>query len=322
MYKIDLKKKELNKIESTILRDENLLERNDLQQFIFNSWETFKNDIGLPTCILIGQEIKPHESIQDSIDLLAIDQNDSSLIVIELKRDKNKYQLLQALNYAAMVASWDSEKLVNILEKNKTIFSAEALELIKENELSGDIRVILIAENYDPEVIITSNWLSTQYGLNITAFSVGLHKIGTELLLEVDQKYPLPELSEAYETRRKKKTDDGISELTWEEIIPKLNYEFAKKGIELCKKIKQGDPKRRRFGDIRKNYEGFNWISLNFREKYINIYTGCDDKQISSDKITEIFGSQILISEWRDGISFSISEKNDFNKLVQWLKLE
>jgi hypothetical protein len=170
------------------------------------------------------------------VTLCAIDQNDSSLIVIELKRDKNKYQLLQALNYAAMVASWDSEKLVNILERNKTILSAEALELIKENELSGDIRVILIAENYDPEVIITSNWLSTQYGINITAFSVGLHKIGSDLILEVDQKYPLPELSEAYESRRKKKTEEGLTEVSWEEIIPKLNYEFAKKGIELCKK--------------------------------------------------------------------------------------
>jgi hypothetical protein len=196
------------------------------------------------------------------------------------------------------------------------------LELIKENELSGDIRVILIAENYDPEVIITSNWLSTQYGINITAFSVGLHKIGSDLILEVDQKYPLPELSEAYESRRKKKTEEGLTEVSWEEIIPKLNYEFAKKGIELCKKIRPGDPKRRRFGDIRKNFEGFNWISLNFREKYINVYTGCDDKQLSSTKILDIFGSHILISEWRDGISFSISETTDFNILIKWLKLE
>jgi len=65
MYKIDLDNKKLLKIDTTILKNESLLERTDLQQFIFNSWEAFKNDIGLPSAILLGQEIKPHESVQD-----------------------------------------------------------------------------------------------------------------------------------------------------------------------------------------------------------------------------------------------------------------
>jgi hypothetical protein len=161
MFKIDLNNKLLNKVDSTVLKSENLLERQDLQQFIYNSWENFKNEIGLPTAILIGQEIKPHDSVQDSIDLLAFDQDDSSLIVIELKREKNKLQLLQAISYAAMVATWDSEKLIKEVSRNiKNQNSNEALEIIKNIELNEDIKIVLIAEHYDPEVILTAEWLS------------------------------------------------------------------------------------------------------------------------------------------------------------------
>jgi len=323
MFNIDLANKELNKIDSTVLKNENLFERHDLQQFIYNSWESFKNEIGLPTAILIGQEIKPHESVNDSIDLLAYDQDDSSLIIIELKRDKNKFQLLQALSYAAMVATWDSEKLLKIVERDNTNITNEAIDLIKNTELSNDIKIVLISEYFDPEVIITSNWLSSNYGLNITAFSIGLHRIDNQLLLEIDQKYPLPELSEAYKSRRKRISDNRNNDITWEEVIPNLKYDFARRGIEICKKIKgDGNPKSRRFGDIVKNYDGFNWISLNFREKYINVYTGCDDKQASTIKINELFGEEMIVNKWRDGISFNISEKKDFEILLEWLNLE
>jgi hypothetical protein len=321
MYKIDLDSKKLLKIDTTILKNENLLERNDLQQFIFNSWESFKNDIGLPGAILLGQEIKPHDSVQDSIDLLALDQNDSSLIVIELKRDKNKLQLLQALSYAAMAATWDSEKLISTLNKKEEI-SNEALDLIKTNEFNKEVKIVMIAEYFDPEVIITSDWLSSNYGVNISIFSIELHKVENKLLFDIDQKYPLPELSETYEARRKKINDSKTTQdISWDDIIPNLKYDFAEKGINICKKIKEGDPKRRRFGDIVKNYEGFNWISFNFREKYLNVYTGCDDKNACKKNISSILGNDIDISEWRDGISFNISKSSDFDKIIEWLKI-
>lgn len=322
MYKIDLDNKKLLKIDTTILKNESLLERSDLQQFIFNSWEAFKNDIGLPSAILLGQEIKPHESVQDSIDLLALDQNDSSLIVIELKRNKNKLQLLQALSYAAMTATWDSEKLIATLNRKEEI-SKEAIDFLKTNEFSKDVKIVLIAEYFDPEVIITSDWLSSNYGLNISIFSIEMHKVENKLLFDIDQKYPLPELSETYEARRKKISDSKTKQdISWDDIIPNLKYDFAEKGINICKKLRgEGDPKRRRFGDIVKNYEGFNWISFNFREKYLNIYTGCDDKNACKKTISSILGNSIDISEWRDGISFNISKSSDFDKVVKWLKI-
>lgn len=322
MYKVDASGKKLEKLNSTGLKKENLLERKDFQQFIFNSWESFKNDIGCPSAILLGQEIRPHDSVADSIDLLAFDQNDSSLIVIELKRDRNKLQLLQSLSYAAMVATWDSKKLIDVVSETASMTS-EAKDLIDDVEFSKRVRIILIAEQFDPEVIITADWLVSYYGLDISVFSVELNKVDDNLFLDVDQKYPLPELSESYQARRRQSaTDNSQREVTWEDVLPKLKYEFAAEGIELCRKLRgEGDPKRRRFGDILKNRVAFNWVSFNFREKYLNVYTGCDNKVEAKTQIIATLGSHIEVSEWRDGVTFNIAASQDFKKLRAWLNV-
>ena len=322
MYKVDLTAKKLAKLDSTALKKESLLERKDFQQFIFNSWESFKNDIGCPSAILLGQEVRPHDSVGDQIDLLAFDQNDSSLIVIELKRDKNKLQLLQSLSYAAMVATWDSAKLIKMVSENVPMTS-EAKELIEDVEFNKQIKIILIAESFDPEVIITADWLVSNYGLDITVFSVELNKVKEDLFFDVDQKYPLAELSQTYQARKRESSTNNPSVVvTWEDVLPKLKYDFALEGIELCRKLRgEGDPKRRRFGDMLKNRAAFNWVSFNFREKYLNVYTGCDDKADATAKIAQTLGSHIEVTEWRDGVTFNISSSEDFKKLRTWLNV-
>jgi hypothetical protein len=321
MYQIDLDKKVFKKIDSTFHKNEKMMEKYHLQQYIFNSWELFKNDIGYPGAILLGQELKPHDSVQDSIDLLAFDQNTSCLIVIELKRDKNKLQLLQALSYAAMVATWDSDKLISSV-KNKDITS-EALDFIKNYETNQNVKIVLIAEYYDPEVILTCDWLSTNYGLDISIFSVQLHKVENKVFLDIDQKYPLPELSETYESRRKVTQNiNNQNDISWEDIIPNLKYPFAKNGIDLCRRLKgEGDPKRRRFIHVIRGYGHFELISFNFREKYLNIYVNCKEKNECTNTIHSVIGNHIEITEWRDGINFNIDNNDDYNKFTTWLKV-
>lgn len=176
MLKVDLSSKKFEKLKETELKQEKILERYDLQKLIVNSWETFKNEIGIPAALFVGEEIKPHETVQDSIDILAFDQDDSSLIVIELKRDKNKFQLLQSLSYAAMISNWDSERVLANIQTIHQENSNEVKEIIENAEINEEIKIILIFEFYDPEVIITADWLTQQYKMNITAFSISLHK--------------------------------------------------------------------------------------------------------------------------------------------------
>ena len=324
MLKFDENSRKFDKVAATEMKSENMLERYDLQEAIVESWELFKNEIGLPSAYLIGDEIAPHTSTQNSIDLLAFNPDDSSLTVIELKRDRHKLHLLQAISYAAMVSTWDTEILISKIKNKCNPEPQELIDLINNNELNTDIKIMLIAEYYDPEVIITADWLSNNYSVDITAFAINLHKIGNEKFLTLEQSYPLKALTDVYEIRGKAKRKSRSSkaeEITWDDVLPKLEYSFARKGIELCSKIRAGEPSRRRFGSIRTNFDGFTWVSINFRRKYINVYLKGDFEGMH-EHLLEIFENEISLNTWRDGLSFIVETDNQFNNLVKWLKLQ
>lgn len=322
MLKLNITQKAFEAIEETKLITENILERFDLQKAIVNSWDLVRSEIGLPSSYLIGQEIKPHQSTQDSIDLLAFNPDDSSLIVIELKRDRNKLQLLQSLSYAAMVSHWESDELINKIQKDINPEPEELIDLINDSELSEDVKIVMLSEYYDPEVILTADWLRSTYSVDISAFSISLHKLREDVVINFNQRYPLKELTDVYDVRNKRKEiSKNKTNIDWEDVLPKLKYSFAKRGIELCKKFRTGDPSRRRFGNVRTNYDGFVWISLNFREKYINVYLKSDDEN-SEEILKSKFNEQVEISHWRDGLSVIIRNENQFDDLVKWLRLE
>ena len=87
MLKFDLDHKTFEPLAQGNFKQEHVLERYDFQSAIVNSWDQIKNSLNIPTAYLIGQEVTPHHSVQNSIDMLAFDIDDSSIIVIELKRD-------------------------------------------------------------------------------------------------------------------------------------------------------------------------------------------------------------------------------------------
>jgi len=166
MLVFDRKNKKLSKFDESSLNKEKLLERTDLQKAIVNSWDAFRNEIGFSSAILIGEEINPDNSTQDSLDILAFDSEDSSLLVIELKRDRNKLHLLQAISYAAMVSSKTKDEIIDISRKQNASEHEELVELLETTDISNDVKIILLAESYHPEVIITADWLKT-YGVSI-----------------------------------------------------------------------------------------------------------------------------------------------------------
>ncbi len=322
MLKFDEARKQLQKLAATEMKAESVLERQDLQQAILRSWDLFKNEIGLPSAFLIAEEVKPHVSTQDAIDILAYDPDNSAMVVIELKRDKHKLHLLQALSYAAMISKWDTEMLISKIKREWNPEPQELIDLISSTELNSDIRILLVAEYYDPEVILTADWLSGTYAVDITAFTIRLHKIGEETFLTLDQRYPLRELADSYEVRRKNKAKKRPQDdVTWEDVLPTLEYQFAGRGIELCSRIRAGEPARRRFGSLRSDYDGFSWISINFRRKYINVYLK-GDFDGAQDLIQGHFEEQLNIGTWRDGFSFQVETQSQFENLVSWLKLD
>lgn len=321
MLKLNTNKKSFETLVQSELKAENILERYDFQSAIAKSWETVKSEIGLPTSYLIGEEISPHLSVGNMIDLLAFDPEDSSLYVIELKRDKNKLQLLQSLSYAAMVATWDKETLITKIQTSINPEPDELIEIIRNNDLNTNVKVILISELYDPEVIITADWLNNNYGLDITALAVKIHKLEDQLFVNFEQRLPLKELTDVYEVRGRRSIQSAsVSTVTWEDVLPKLKYDFAPEALRLCKDEKDGEPSRRRFGRIRTNYNGFNWITINFRSDYLNVYIKGKPEN-AEELIRSKFSSQIEINQWELGYSFNLKKQSQFTELVNWLKL-
>jgi hypothetical protein len=321
MLKFDPEAKEFHRLSNTALKTENILERYDLQETIVACWDLFRNEIGLPTSFLVGEEINPHSSVQNSIDLLAFNPDDSGLVVIELKRNKHKLQLLQALSYAAMVSTWDAESLISKISHKCNPDPEELIDLINGAEWNNNISVVLVAESFDPEVIITANWLSETYSVDVSAFALDLHKSGEDTFMTVEQRYPLKDLADVYETRRKVRNQEVTGRATsWDEVLPKLEYSFAKRGLDLCSKITPGDPGRRRFG-VRSNYDGFKWININFRQKYINVYISGDFDD-AEESLRSKFQEEIQIGTWKNGYSFNLATESQFEDLIKWLNLE
>ena len=144
--------------------------------------------------------------------------------------------------------------MLKIDSESKKLVELDQSNLVAENLL----------ERYDLQEMIVNSWdnVRKRYGLNISAFAVEIHKLQGESFLSFRQRYPLKELSDIYETRHSKRKRTTDSDKTWDDIIPLLTYPFGKKGISLCLKHREGLPKRRRFNNIRKNYDGFKWITI------------------------------------------------------------
>ena len=307
-------------IKKSSLKDQEILERYNLQQAIIDSWDQFKNEIGMPDILYVGQEVNPHTSVENRIDILAFHPNDNIPIVIELKRGKNKLQLLQSISYASMVSKWSDEDYIKIAEEN----NSPDLEDIRSSLSDFDtdsVRIVLLAEKFDPEVIISSDWLYREHNLDIIACSINVYKNEDEVFFSFAQKYPLGELEDSYVERSRRKTGKSTktySEVTWEEVKEKLSYNWGSELIDICMEHLDGDPSRRRFGQIIKKFDGMTWISLNMRQHYVNVYIKGKPEE-GADFFQEKFRDDIEISDWRDGWSFLVKTQRHYEDLLKWL---
>ena len=320
MFRINRETHSLESVQTTNLSEENILERYDLQKMMINSWNSVRNELGIPNAFLVGEEIKAHESVQNAIDILAFDQTDNSLVVVELKRDRNKLQLLQSLSYAAMINTWDKAQLLSSI-KLRSDENEELVEYIKDSDSEYGLKIILVSEKYDPEVIITADWLVSNYGLSITAYSVEIHSNEDDSFLNFALKYPLKELSEMYEARvQRNRGKNTRSDVTWEKLLPTFGYPFAKEALNAFLKIMPGDASRRRFVHIYNQKDVFGKITVSFRRKYLNIYTHCNEAE-GREFVERKFGPEMETSIWRHGISFNVASKKDYSVLKEWLGL-
>ena len=229
MLRVNRAKKELTKLEKRSLPDSGLTEPYDLQQMIRNSPGAFFEEME-ETLLLIGEEVRPAEFVEDRIDLLAVDQQ-GSLVIIELKRGSHKLHLLQALAYASMVSKWEQYRIVAERQRFVGLSEEEAEGEIEDfllqdaGSLNDSQRIILIAEDFEYEVLVTAEWLSEVYDLDIRCHRLALSVQDDSEYLTCTCIYPPAEIAQ-HAKRRIRRGDTGSLRWTdWDEALGKVSNE-------------------------------------------------------------------------------------------------
>jgi hypothetical protein len=199
MLKIDKGAKGFTSLLRRTLTEELIMERGDLQEMILGSPGAFFEELG-ERLLILGSEVMPSDLVADRVDLLALDP-EGATVIIELKRKSHKLQLLQALTYAAMISSWSPERLIAA--------SSRATEDDIRGFLGGDVSninarqmMVLIAEDYDWEVLATAEWLTERYEMDIRCYRISMSVDGEAQYLTVTSVYPPKELADEAQLRR------------------------------------------------------------------------------------------------------------------------
>lgn len=266
MLRIDDENRRLVPLAETIMAQEHLLERNDVQDMFVRSWDAFVEELGFPNLRFLGQEVQPHESVSNRIDILGFDEDAAVPVIIELKRERHKLHLLQALGYAAMVWTWDDDALRGVAGDDADDNLLNSIDNRSEDESP---RIILIAEDYDPEVILTADWLSTQHDVDISCFSIWMQKHGDHRLVRFQLDYPLRQLQEVYRARRRTRAPAPPSKQSWDDVKQWIDYDWGIWLIDLCRDTKDGQPDRRRFTALFPDHWGSYY--LNFQKDGVKV---------------------------------------------------
>jgi len=241
MLKVDRTSRTLCRLDKPSLTEAQILERADLQEYIYNSSIDFFAEIG-ERIFVIGKEVTPSQTVQDRIDLLGIDSEGASVIV-ELKRGSSKLQMIQAISYAGMVARWSPEDFHRLASNASWEQLTDFLDVDVE-ELNRQQRLLLVAEGYDYALLAGAEWLSEQYGVDIRCFSVSLamdNATGAEYLA-CTSIFPPPALADQAVARQRSRHGARPPRWSnWDEVLSLIENEaleaFARAQIDAGREL-------------------------------------------------------------------------------------
>src|SRR6266478_5167682 len=113
-----------------------------------------------------------------------------------------KLHLLQAIAYAGMVAKWESSRFISE-RAALTGRTPDATEDEFEEFVGGDVtslnhsqRIILVAESFDYEVLVASEWLNERFNVDVRCARLSLSSDGANEFLTCSVIFPPPEITE------------------------------------------------------------------------------------------------------------------------------
>ncbi len=222
--------KRFDRLEPVLLGGLGLKER-ELQECICNSPKLFFDELEDENLLILGTEVTPSDVVGDRIDILALDPTDGTSVIIELKRGTSKWQLSQALAYAAMISNCGAgQEFLEFLSRSTTVKREEiSFAKVEIAELNRSQRVIMVAEAYDYEVLVAAQWLNEVYEVDIACYQITLARDGNAdaLYVSCTRIYPPQELSELARLRRSAKSTAGPARKDLEAMLSRSGAEVT-----------------------------------------------------------------------------------------------
>jgi hypothetical protein len=140
-----------------------------------------------------------------------------------------------------MIAKWEPKQFIDSLKEFNEKWAGpsprsqtfedlqdELEEMLQEGDLATinrEQRVILLAEEFDYEVLVTCEWLTEKYDVDIRCYRLSLAQHGDDLFLSCTSAYPPPELTDIAKRRRRKNETGGTPPIDWTEAKKKIQNE-------------------------------------------------------------------------------------------------
>jgi hypothetical protein len=120
-----------------------------------------------------------------------------------------------------MISQWEPDDFFQSLDEEQQENLSDFLEVDRE-DINRQQRIILIAEAFDYALLVGAEWLSEQYGVDITCCRIAVAKdaaTDSEYLV-CSNVYPAPELAqEAVPRGRKRRTSSKIRWPDWDTAL-------------------------------------------------------------------------------------------------------
>lgn len=235
----------LIRLQSTTFEIERIMETAHLQAYIRDNISVIESDVDLKLMVL-EEEYSDWEDSNRSIDLLCVD-SEANLVVVELKRTRDGGHMeLQALRYAAMVSTMTFEDASRAHERFRKSHNIEGpadeaiLEFLgwnsqDEMEFADDVRIILASQGFSDELVTSIMWLS-DHEIDIQCFKMAPYQHNDEILVNIDQIFPLPE-AEDYQVK--------IREKERKERTAKHNRDMTRFDLKIGDQVIENLPKLR-----------------------------------------------------------------------------
>lgn len=237
----------LERVATTTFGKEQIRERADLQRLLRQRIDIFGDDL-----LVVAEEYALFQDSRRRVDLLAVDRA-GTLVVIELKRtDDGGHMELQALRYAAMVSTMTFEHLVDAYSHYNAVDAQEARDALQDwideasapEELSDKVRIVLVSADFSTEITSTVLWLNQQYATDISCYRLVPYRLGSDVLLDIQQIIPLPEATDFQVQQRRKGATVAAARAAGEGSRDFTKYDLTVGDTSYAHLSKQGAVKR------------------------------------------------------------------------------